>query len=55
MKNVAAIVRLMSIPISCAASRSCAVARIAFPSFVRSTNKLSATMSTTAIAVTARS
>ena len=35
MKNVAAIVRLMSIPISCAASRSCAVARMALPSFVR--------------------
>ncbi len=35
MKKVAAIVRLMSMPISCAASRSWAVARIALPSFVR--------------------
>ena len=35
MKNVAAMVRLMSMPISCAASRSWAVARIALPSFVR--------------------
>ena len=38
MKNVAAMVRLMSIPISCAASRSCAVARIALPSLVRLMN-----------------
>jgi len=33
--TVKAIVVLTLMPISCAASRSCAVARIAFPSFVR--------------------
>jgi len=55
MKNVAAIVRLMSIPMSPAASRSWAVARIAFPSFERSTNRLSENISVSAITITAMS
>ena len=55
MKKVAAIVRLMSIPMRPAASRSCAVARMALPSFDRSTNRLSETIRTTAIAMTAMS
>ena len=35
MKKVAEIVRLMSMPMSWAASRSCAVARMALPSLLR--------------------
>ena len=48
MKNVIAIVWLMSTPISSAASRSWAVERIARPSRVRLTNSWSAIISTTA-------
>ncbi len=44
MKKVRAIVVLMSTPISCAASRSCEVDRIARPRFVRVTKAWSATM-----------
>ena len=51
MKNVIAIVRLMSTPISCAASRSWAVDRIACPSRVRQTNSCSATISTSATTI----
>ena len=40
--NVNEIVRLTLMPIIAAASRSCAVARIAFPCFVRSTSHMSA-------------
>ena len=50
MKNVIAIVWLMSTPMSSAASRSWAVERIARPSRVRLTNSWSATIS--AIAMT---
>ena len=52
MKNVAAMVRLMSMPMSCAASRSCAVARIALPSLVRLMNIASSVTSITAVAIT---
>ena len=55
MKKVAAIVRLMSMPIRPAASRSCAVARMALPSFDRSTKRLRPVIRTTAITMTAMS
>ena len=45
MKNVDAITRSVSMPIIDAASRSYAVARIAFPNCVRATKAVSATMS----------
>ena len=45
MRNVIAIVRLMSTPIRPAASGSWAVARIALPCFVLPTNQLSANSS----------
>ena len=47
MKNVAEIVRLMSMPMSWAASRSWAVARIALPSFallIKSESKITRTI-----------
>ena len=52
MKNVRAIVRLMSTPISCAASRSCAVDRIARPRRVRLTNSWSAIIRDTDTVIT---
>ena len=52
MKNVDEITRSTSMPIIAAASRSNDVARIAFPSCVRATNSVSATISATAEATT---
>ena len=52
MKKVRAIVRLMSTPISWAASRSWAVERIARPSRVRLTNSWSAIISPTDTEIT---
>ena len=52
MRKVRAIVRLMSTPMSAAASRSCAVERIARPSRVRLTNSCSATIRTTETTMT---
>ena len=52
MKKVAAIVRLMSMPISSVASWSCAVARMAFPSVERLTKIESTIIRTTAITIT---
>ena len=52
MKNVAEIVRLMSMPISCAASRSWAVARIALPSLVRLMKTASRATSTAEVTMT---
>ena len=51
-RNVKAITRSTSIPIIEAASRSNDVARIALPTVVRRTSSVSATMSTTAAAIT---
>ena len=53
MKKVEAMTRSTSIPIIAAASRSNAVARIAFPSFVRATSRVRATISPTLVATTA--
>ena len=47
MKKVRAMVVLMFTPISCAASRSCAVERMARPSRVRATKSCSPTSRTT--------
>ena len=55
MKNVAAMVRLMLTPISWAASRSWAVARIALPSLELLTKVVSTITSTIASAMTIRS
>ena len=54
MKNVIAIVRLMSTPMSWAAWRSCAVERIARPILVRLTNSWRATIRMSAVAMTNR-
>ena len=51
MKNVIAIVRLMSTPMSWAASRSIAVERIARPMRVRLTNSCSAIIRTSATTI----
>ena len=52
IRNVATITRSTSIPIIAAASRSYAVARIAFPSVVRPTSSVSAIISENAATTT---